>query len=207
MENLQTEWSLKTLKKFNVSLDVVGRVHPQRPTIFVGNHISYFDIVLLMSTIPSVSFVAKQELSHWPLFGHAARKTKTIFVKREKNKSRKEARSAILNAVSQQQRVAVFPSGTTTLNENKSWRHGIFEVAQQSQTLVQPFRIAYQPLRSVAYIDDDFFPTHLVRLLRLKEIQAKIEFHEPVQILNPQEQSEYWQKWTQDPEFHFSNQE
>ena len=84
VEDLQWDWSQKTLRKFKVSLQVKGQINHQRPMIFVGNHISYFDIVLLMSTVPGISFVAKKELASWPIFGHAAKKTKTIFVQREK---------------------------------------------------------------------------------------------------------------------------
>jgi 1-acyl-sn-glycerol-3-phosphate acyltransferase len=207
VEDLQRDWSQKTLAKFKVSLQVDGQIHHQRPMIFVGNHISYLDIVLLMSTVPAISFVAKKELASWPIFGHAARKTKTIFVKREKDKSRKEARTAILQALANQQRVVVFPSGTTGLDENKPWRRGIFEVAQQANALVQPFRISYKPLREVAYIDDDFFPLHLFRLIGLKKIRAIIEFHKPVRITNPEVDSETWRQWSQDSRFHKSNHE
>lgn len=207
VEALQWEWSQKTLSKFKVSLQVKGRIDHQLPMIFVGNHISYFDIVLLMSTVPSISFVAKKELASWPIFGHAARKTKTIFVQREKDQSRKEARTSILQALADQQRIAVFPSGTTGLVESKTWRRGIFEVAQQANTLVQPFRISYEPLRELAYIDDDFFPLHLLRLMRLKKIQAKIEFHKPVRISDPEVDSETWRQWSQDSHFHKSNHE
>ncbi len=207
VEDLQWDWSQRTLAKFKVSLQVKGQIHHQRPMIFVGNHISYFDIVLLMSTVPAVSFVAKKELANWPIFGHAARKTKTIFVKREKDQSRKEARTSILQALTDQQRICVFPSGTTGLNESKVWRRGIFEVAQQANALVQPFRVSYEPLREIAYIDDDFFPLHLLRLMRLKKIRAKIEFHKPVHITNPEADCETWRQWSQDSAFHKSNHE
>ena len=207
VEDLQWDWSQKTLRKFKVSLQVKGQINHQRPMIFVGNHISYFDIVLLMSTVPGISFVAKKELASWPIFGHAAKKTKTIFVQREKDQSRKEARSAILEALSQQQRIAVFPSGTTCLGENKPWRRGIFEVAQQAGATIQPFRISYKPLRELAYIDNDFFPLHLFRLMRLKKIQAKIEFHKPITVSNPETDVETWRQWSQDPKFHKSNHE
>ncbi len=207
VEELQWEWSQKTLKKFKISLEVKGQISHQKPMIFVGNHISYLDIVLLMATVPSVSFVAKKELAMWPIVGHAARKTNTIFVKREKNESRKNARAAITQGLAQQQRIAVFPSGTTGVSESKQWRRGIFEVAQQANAMILPFRLSYEPMREVAYIDDDFFPLHLFRLTQLKQIKAKIEFHEPVKVLDPEKDCETWRQWSQDPKFHKSNHE
>lgn len=198
IEKLQQQWAFETLRKFKVSMEVVGQISHQKPMLYLGNHVSYFDIVLLMATVPSISFVAKKELSHWPLFGHAARATKTIFVQRENTDSRKKARQAIEEGLQRKQRIVLFPSGTTCINEKKPWRRGAFEIAQQNNVLVQPFRLTYNPLRPIAYIDDDFFPLHLYNLTRLQSIKAKIEFHPPITIENAEQDCEKWQQWTQD---------
>jgi lyso-ornithine lipid O-acyltransferase len=202
VEKLQQQWAFETLRKFKVSMEVIGQISHQKPMLYLGNHVSYFDIVLLMATVPSISFVAKKELSRWPLFGHAARATKTIFVQRESTNSRKKARRAIEEGLERKQRIVLFPSGTTCLNEKKPWRRGAFEIAQQNNVMVQPFRLTYNPLRSLAYIDDDFFPTHLYQLTRLPSIQAKIEFHPPVSIENAERDCEKWWAWTRDSDFH-----
>jgi 1-acyl-sn-glycerol-3-phosphate acyltransferase len=49
-----------------------GRMSRQRPTLFVSNHVSYLDIIVLGSLIPG-SFIAKAEIKSWPLFGWLAR--------------------------------------------------------------------------------------------------------------------------------------
>ncbi|MGE0634369.1 MAG: 1-acyl-sn-glycerol-3-phosphate acyltransferase, partial [Pseudobdellovibrionaceae bacterium] len=128
----------------------------------------------------------------------AARKTDTVFVKRECGNSRKMAREAVHEALERGQRIAIFPSGTTSISESKVWRKGAFEIAYEKEILVQPFRISYSPLREVAYIDDDFFPTHLGRLFRLKRIQAKIEFHPPVKITDPIKECLAWSNWARE---------
>lgn len=195
VEEIQLQWAHDTIRKFNISLDVKGTVSPTRPMLFVGNHISYVDIVLLMETVPSIAFVAKKEISYWPIFGNAARATQTILVKRENTESRKAARVAIEEGLRRQQRIAIFPSGTTCIDEKKAWRRGAFELAKENQVMIQPFRISYLPLRPVAYIDDDFFPVHIFKLMRLKNLKAQIEFHDPVEVTDPQADCDRWWAW------------
>ncbi len=198
VEDLQLQWAHDTIRKFNISLEVIGQVSQLKPMLFVGNHISYVDIVLLMETVPSISFVAKKEISYWPIFGNAARATQTILVKRENTDSRKAARVAIEEGLNRKQRIAIFPSGTTCIDEKKAWRRGAFEIAKQNQVQIQPFRISYKPLRRVAYIDDDFFPVHIFKLMGLRNLRAKIEFHAPVNVTDPQTDCNKWWSWARE---------
>jgi 1-acyl-sn-glycerol-3-phosphate acyltransferase len=198
VEALKLEWAQDILSRLKVELEVVGEVSQEKSMLFVGNHISYLDIPVLMSTVRGLSFVAKEEVSAWPIIGNAATKIDTVFVKRENNSSRATARKSIAEALERGQRVALFPSGTTCIREKKDWRRGAFEIAHEQDLFVQPFRVYYFPLRASAYIDDDFLPTHLYNLFGLEKIQAKIEFHEPVKIKDVIADCTYWQNWTRD---------
>lgn len=192
-------WAKGVLKKINVDLEIIGTPLQEEGVLFVGNHISYVDIPLIMATIEKVAFVAKQEIRSWPLFGEGAALIGTVFVKRDKASSREAAKTALSDAIKNGKKVAIFPSGTTTMGNKKPWKKGAFDIAAELGCKVQPFRISYQPLRETAYIDDDFFPTHLMRLLNFKTIKTKIEFHEPVVITDPIKDCEKWDKWA-DPE-------
>lgn len=194
--DLQKSWALETLTRFNVDLQTMGTPSNKTPLLFVGNHISYLDIVLLMAAVPRVSFVAKKELSLWPVFGTAARSLNTIFVDRGSQDSRAAARTAIREGLTAGKRITVFPSGTTTVDEAKQWRFGAFEVAHQMGAYIQPFRLTYTPLRHTAYIDNDFFPWHLYNLARGPHIQARLEFAEPQPVLDPQVDCLKWQEWS-----------
>lgn len=196
IEQLKIQWAQSILKRLRVNLSVAGDVCNNRSVLFVGNHIGYLDIPLLMASAPQISFVAKNELNYWPVFGGAARKAQTVFVKRNNGDSRKSARFAVTEALKQDKRVVIFPSGTTCVNESKIWRKGAFEIAHQSGTPIQPFRINYSPLRAVAYIDKDFFPVHLYKLFGVDQIQATLEFHKPVLVKNPAVDCLHWQQWS-----------
>jgi 1-acyl-sn-glycerol-3-phosphate acyltransferase len=198
IDDLKLQWAQDVLSRLRIDLEISGKVADQSSMLFLGNHVSYLDIPLLLSSVRGLSFVAKEEISSWPVIGQAAKKIETVFVKRESGSSRKLARQSIQEALTNGQRVAIFPSGTTCMFENKSWRKGAFEIAHEQGVKFQPFRITYFPLRAAAYIDDDFLPLHLFNLFDHKRIHAKIEFHEPVTIKDPIADCEYWQNWTRE---------
>lgn len=195
LTQLKMEWAQSILARFNMDLSIKGQVSVEPSVLYVGNHISYMDIPVLMSSVPDISFVAKKEISSWPLFGKAAKRMDTVFVQREAGTSRTLAKQSIREALKNGSRIAIFPAGTTCVSESKTWRRGAFEIAYGAGAWVQPFKLSYQPLRTVAYIDDDTFLTHLFKLSGFEKIQAEIEFHEPVKIKDPIKDCLYWNYW------------
>ena len=192
---LKESWADQVMRKLKLKLEVKGQVSNRNSVLFLGNHISYLDIVVLMKAAPKSSFVAKNFINHWPIIGSAARRLDTVFVKRNKKSSRVAARESIKDALEAGTQIAMFPAGTTTMHEQKAWRKGAFEIAHETDRFIQPFRIRYKPLRKAAYIDNDFFPVHLYKLFRYGGIEASIEFHDPVKVENPIEDCEKWRNW------------
>jgi 1-acyl-sn-glycerol-3-phosphate acyltransferase len=198
IDQLKMEWALASLKNLGVEFDVLGAPVAWQPMLFVGNHISYLDIPLVMAVAP-VSFVAKEELSRWPIIGEACRSVGTVFVKRESVESRKNAVEKIGAAcLKAQQSICLFPSGTTTLTEEKPWKKGVFEVAKIKSLKVQPFRINYSPLEVVAFVGEDALVPHLWRLLNTQRVKAQIEFHEAVEINDSEVACLDWQQWSRE---------
>jgi 1-acyl-sn-glycerol-3-phosphate acyltransferase len=197
IKELKMLWAQKILQRLNFDIEFIGQPITSSGTLFLGNHISYIDIPILMSIVENISFVAKKELSNWPIFGAGAKTLDTVFVNRENGDSRNTARMAIQNALSFGKRVLIFPSGTTCIDNSKKWRKGAFEIAEQTGCQIQAFRIQYEPLREVAFIDEDFFLIHLYKLLGEKKIKAKIEFAQPLYITNPIKDCQHWQNWAQ----------
>ncbi len=198
LEQLKTDWALETLASMGVVIDQKGQPQTTGPILLVGNHISYLDIPMLMLSVPGVSFLAKSEIRRWPVIGRGADVMGTTFVKRQSPSDRSAARRRIGEALGQGAKIALFPSGTTCIDESKPWRLGAFEIAHELGIPLQPFRISYEPLRSAAFIDRDIFPLQLFRLAQAGRTEAFIEFHEPVQITDPAGSAVHWQKWTQE---------
>lgn len=190
-------WGKEMMRILNVRVKVTG--HPSvEPMLFVGNHMSYLDIPLIMSQTPAV-FVAKKELAKWPIFGRAIRSAGGVFVDRDSAHSRKGVAEAIAPAIQKGRQIAVFASGTTTLEEQKPWRWGAFVISKRYGIPIQPFRLNYHPRREAAYIDADFFPSHLWNLAGIPSIEAEIEFHPPVtSIGDPQAEAKKWWAWARE---------
>jgi 1-acyl-sn-glycerol-3-phosphate acyltransferase len=197
LQKIMQNWAHSVLAVLKLEIEIKG-VAPEtlQPVLFVGNHISYIDIPLLLASVPLV-FVAKDEVSRWFVIGSASKKAGTVFVKRESQTSRANASDAIAETIlSRQQSVGVFPSATTCISEKKPWRVGAFKIAEAHNIPVQPFRIVYTPLRPLAYIDKDTFATHLMAVLRLKKITAVIEFGAVRMITDPVTDCNEIRDWT-----------
>jgi len=186
INQIKFSWTNQLFELLNLELQIKGQVLSSSSSmILVGNHISYLDILLLLRACPEACFLSKQEVKYWPIIGPGAVKAETLFVKRESKKSRQQVRQQIVEALqTSQKKLALFPSGTTTIGPSERWKKGVFEIAQEAKIPIQPFRVVYKPLRAAAYIDKDFFPTHVYGLLQQKKMQAFIEFGTPFNVSN-----------------------
>jgi 1-acyl-sn-glycerol-3-phosphate acyltransferase len=190
-------WAKDALPLLRVEARRVGTIAPlDSPALFVGNHVSYMDIPLLMSQVP-VTFLGKAEIAKWPVLGAAGRLAGIVFVKRESDDSRKEASRAIIDCLQTRgMSIGIFPSGTTSLDEGRPWRSGAFRIARMGQVPVQPFRVAYEPLGPAAFLGKDALLPHLFRLLQAGPITARIEFGEPRLVTHPGETARELWEWS-----------
>lgn len=185
---LTKHWGSGLQKILNVPLTFKGAPISKTPTLFVGNHMSYLDIILFY-TLRNATFVAKREVSKWPVFGVAAASVGTVFVDRDSVASRAATSEAMRVAIKERnQSVVIFPEGTSSLY-GKTWRRGALRMAQDADLWVQPFTIYYNPARPAAYIDDDHLVTHLWHWVINIPITAQIYFFEPRKITDCEKQS------------------
>jgi len=195
MEHYISTWSHSVLKSLGVSLKTSG-TPASEPVLLVGNHMSYIDIPLVCAATAAV-FVAKKELSSWQIIGYTCNCTAIVWVERVYGASCRDAGSAIAPAIKEKgNKVVLFPSGTTTLDENVLWKRGAFKIAHEHQLKVQPFRIRYTPLRRAAFIGKDLFVPHLWKLLTDGGVQATLEWGQPQLITDVRKDCEAMQRWT-----------
>lgn len=93
-----------------LELRVLGR--PARSGALLVNHASWIDILVVGSAAP-VHFVAKAEVSGWPMFGWVARISDTVFIERKRTKS-KEQEAILRDRIARGQLLCLFPEGTST---------------------------------------------------------------------------------------------
>src|SRR5215468_7611972 len=108
-------WALACLRIFRMKINVHNLsddLH-STPRLLVCNHQSYLDIIIIASVFPAL-FVAKTEVSRWPLFGWLTKLGGTIFVNREDAHSGVRCAYRVGRALREGVDVQVFPEGTTS---------------------------------------------------------------------------------------------
>ena len=62
-----------------LKIKIIGQVDTTAD-LYVSNHVTYLDIIVLNKLLP-LNFIAKDEISSWPIIGCLASKTGTLFIK------------------------------------------------------------------------------------------------------------------------------
>lgn len=143
------------LPVFNVQFTAVEAERlTQHDGFIFPNHLSFLDIILLLTIFP-VRFLSKAELASWPLIGLIARAVDTVFVNREDKSSREKARAA-LAGLHTFPAVTIFPEGGIFQppDELKPFRYGAFEIAQAGGVPFIPAVFLYDPLDIVFWRDE-----------------------------------------------------
>lgn len=107
-------WSKAILLAGGVKVRVHGWEHAGsgEPRIFAANHVSWFDVPALASTLPRYKFVAKAELFKVPVFGHGIRAIGMIEIQRDNRKAAFGAYDIAAQKIRAGNSVVVFPEGT-----------------------------------------------------------------------------------------------
>ncbi len=133
-----------------LQFDVRGQAAGAGPTLFVSNHSSWLDIVVLSALAP-VSFVAKSEIAGWPGVGILAKLQGSVFVAR-KRASTREGLAAIRTRLAQGFNLVLFAEGTRgDGNRVMAFKTAMFSAAEPAHPdaaapQVQPVSIAYTHL-------------------------------------------------------------
>lgn len=135
---------------FNVV--VRGQRLREPPVLFVCNHISYLDITVLGAVIPGC-FVAKAEVSGWPLFGLLAKLQRSVFIRRARVDVARHG-NELAERMAAGDNLILFPEGTSSDGTRVlPFRSGLLAAAETSvgsgRVKVQPVSIAYTQLNGV----------------------------------------------------------
>ena len=88
------------------------RIRAHGAAVYVANHVSWFDVFVLASVLPRVTFVAKAELEKLFIFGRACRAAGIVFIERGNRRAAFDTYKAAADRVRQGRSVVVCPEGT-----------------------------------------------------------------------------------------------
>jgi 1-acyl-sn-glycerol-3-phosphate acyltransferase len=182
-------WSYGLVRIFGMRVAARGEALPGG-VLFVANHVSWIDISVLHAMLV-MGFVAKSEISRWPLVGWLARRADTIYHRRGSNESLSGVLHQMVQRLREGKAVGVFPEGGTGNGEAVRTFHArIFEAAVVAECPVQPVALRYgadgAAQKVVAFRPGEHFLGNFLRLLG--EPARPVEVHFLAPLLHGSEQ-------------------
>jgi len=176
-DRIKKQWLQRfgSIMRLHIILD--GEL-PEQPAILVSNHISWLDIIVIGQQLP-VYFVAKSDISSWPVIGYLSRQAGTIFIRRGDKKHILETAEKMVWLLKQHNTIVAFPEGTTTRgDEVLDFHASLLQPALLTKSLIHPVAIQYQGAakQQAPFIGDDDFVPHLIKMLSLEKIEVRLSF-------------------------------
>ena len=163
-------------------------------TLFVANHVSYLDIVLLGARIDA-TFIAKAEVEGWPLFGTIGRAANTFFIRRRRRDALVQ-RNTLAARLRQGESFILFAEGTSTNGlDVLPLKTSLLSVAEpwvlDRPIAVQPVTLAYRRLKDgtpltagncqrYAWFGEAALVPHLWAMLQDDGCVIEVVFGEPI---------------------------
>ncbi|KAK2589397.1 1-acylglycerol-3-phosphate O-acyltransferase, partial [Conoideocrella luteorostrata] len=124
--------------------DVLGTT---RPAVFIGNHQTELDVLMLGALFPKwCSVTAKSDLKHIPFLGWFMRLSGSIFIDRKNSKDARDAMAGAAQEIqTKRQSVYMFPEGTRSYAKEPvllPFKKGAFHLAVQAGVPIVPCVVA-----------------------------------------------------------------
>ncbi len=184
-----------------IKVRVAGDPVRGRAVLYISNHVSWVDIVVIGSLSP-VAFVAKSEVRKWPLVGITAEIQRTVFVDRTRRHQTSDAIGEIVRRLASGTSVVLFAEGTSSDGNRVlpfrsaligAIRHAAVQgdaIGGTAGVLIQPMSICYTGLHGIPmgrqhrplvawYGDLDFMP-HIKAFIERGAVDAAVSYGEPV---------------------------
>lgn len=178
------QWAFRAVLWFSgTKVTVIGKENiPDEPTLFVGNHRSFFDIVILYTHCKRLTgFVAKDSLEKIPSLRVWMRYLYCLFLKRDDIKQGMKIILQAIEYVKQGVSICIFPEGTRNEGEELSmlpFKEGSLKIALKTGCPIVPVA-----LNNTAEIFENHFP-------KIKKTHVIVEYGKPIypQDLSREEQ-------------------
>ncbi len=141
------QWAFKVilfLAGTKVVIKGEENVPKNEPVLYVGNHRSYFDIVITYSRVPDLTgYIAKKEMLRWPLLVNWMKNLHCLFLDRQDVKQGLKTILTAIDKVKAGISICIFPEGTRNrVNDTfMEFHEGSFKVASKSGCAVIPMAI------------------------------------------------------------------
>jgi 1-acyl-sn-glycerol-3-phosphate acyltransferase len=180
----------------SIRIEVRGEPMTGGPCLYVVNHLSWLDIIILSAVRP-MCFIAKKEVARWPLFGTLATVGRTLYIDRERRHDVRNSHGAMQKRFVDGEIVTLFPEGTSSDgNRVLPFRSALLGAAEMevngAPVCVQPVTIAYTGIHGVpigrvrrpifAWHGNMQLISHLLGVGRVGPFEVSVVFHSPTTV-------------------------
>lgn len=154
---------------------VIGRerIPRDQAVLYVGNHRSFFDILIIYSLVPNLTgFVAKKEMEKIPFLSTWMKLVNCLFLDRN---DMKQGLKVVLEGIEKMKQgisICIFPEGTRNKSDDETelmpFKEGSLKMAEKTGCLIIPVAMNHN-----SAIFEDHFP-------KVKSVHTVIEFGEPI---------------------------
>lgn len=185
-------WHKLVCRIIGLKVEVKGTPLHNQQVIYISNHLSYLDIPAIGSVLKA-SFIAKEDIAHWPVIGYLATLQQTAFISRTSAHA-KQVTNALDQMVKQRKSLILFPEGTSSAGTSVlPFKSSLFSLAQpkdMAPITLQPFIIDLidvdgKPLTPASrdlyawYADMEFAP-HIWDFLQTKGATVRLTYLPPI---------------------------
>ncbi len=127
---------------WSVKFDGLSVLDPDKSYVFVSNHQSLMDILVLYGIMRPFKWVSKEEMFRVPVIGWTLMLNQYVRIRRGNGSSTKEMLNSCRYWISQKTSVMIFPEGTRSLDgEIQKFRYGAFKLAADADVPILPIVI------------------------------------------------------------------
>ncbi|MBQ8326397.1 MAG: 1-acyl-sn-glycerol-3-phosphate acyltransferase [Lachnospiraceae bacterium] len=169
-------WAFRVcLKISGVRVTVIGEENVPKdvPVLYIGNHRSFFDILLTYVRVPRpTGYIAKKEMLKVPFLNSWMILVNCLFLDRKDIKKGMQTILAAIEKIKRGVSICIFPEGTRNKTPDTflPFHDGSFKIAQKTGCPVIPMAI-----NNSAAIFEDHFP-------KIKKTHVVIEYGAPIYI-------------------------
>jgi 1-acyl-sn-glycerol-3-phosphate acyltransferase len=152
--------------------------------ILLANHISWIDIFAINAVVPT-RFIAKAEISRWPLVGALVSLAGTLYVERGRRHAVHAINQKVAERLKHGETIGVFPEGTTTDGSTLLPFHAnLVQPALDVGAEIRPVALRYlqagAPTLAAAYIGDDNLVSSLWRIVTAPALTVDVHWLAPL---------------------------
>lgn len=168
------QWAFKVIIAIcGTEVTVIGEENiPDEPVLYIGNHRSYFDIILTYARCKRLTgYVSKKEMERYPVLSDWMKRLYCLFLDRE---DIREGLKTILKAIEYVKSgisICIFPEGTRNSGEELSllpFKEGSLKIAEKTGCAIIPMSI-----NNTANIFENHVPF-------IKKTHVIIEYGKPI---------------------------